>query len=83
MTTAEGALDRCHLKDGHKSDHVSWTSYQRVIAKGKTERAAFAAWREEHDPSLKAKREALAAKKLATLQALAAELGYTLTKTEA
>lgn len=80
MTTAEGALDRCYRAAGHKGDHVSRTSYGRAKDKGKSDRAAFSQWREANDPELKAKREAAAAKKLATLKALAAELGYTLAK---
>jgi len=85
MNTAEGLLDRCHKvaahADGDKpSDHVSHTSYNKSVATAKAKAQQFQAWRELNDPQLKARREALAAKKLATLKALAAELGYTLTK---
>jgi hypothetical protein len=80
MTTAGGALDRCHRAAGHTGDHVSWTSYNRTKDRGKAAHAQFTAWREENDPALKAKRDAAAAKREETLRALAAELGYTLTK---
>jgi hypothetical protein len=83
MTTADGALDRCYRAAGHKGDHVSRTSYGRAKDKRKADGAAFTAWREQNDPALKAKREAATAKKLATLKALAAELGYTLAKADA
>jgi hypothetical protein len=78
MTTAEGALDRCHKAKGHEGDHVSWTSYNRAVEKAKADRAVYAAWRQENDPEVKAKREAAVAKKMATLTALAEELGFDL-----
>lgn len=68
----DGAPDRCHKPTGHKYDHVLWTSH-RAAGATRQRRAALIA---QHDPEVRARREALAAKKLPTLQALAAELGY-------
>jgi hypothetical protein len=80
MTTADGALCRCYRKAAHTGDHVSATSYQRAVARAKEDRAVASAHRDASDPVRIAKREAIAAKKMATLTALAEELGFTLTK---
>lgn len=76
MTTADGALDRCSKSAGHKHDHVSWTSHSASAEKRKRQAEIIA----KHDPEVRRRKAALAAKKLAALKALAAELGYELTK---
>lgn len=75
MTTVEGALDRCARAKDHGGDHVSHTSTTRAKQTVRDKAAAFAAWKLEHDPETKARLEAARAKKVATLQALADELG--------
>jgi hypothetical protein len=83
INTADGGKDTCSKAQGHNGDHVGTISKARAEEARKAKAAAFQTWRAEHDPEFAAKAEARRQKKIAQLEALAAELGYKVTPPKA
>ena len=75
----DGSLDRCSRPADHSPNgHVGWQTKKQGADNLKARNAEFAAWRRENDPAVAAKEAERHAKKMATLEALAEELGFTL-----
>jgi len=73
---ADGTIDHCVRPEGHATSHLGAIQKKANQAKRAEATKAFTAWKHSNDPEYAVKQEAAKAKKIAKLEALAAELGY-------
>jgi hypothetical protein len=83
ITKLDGTKDHCIRPEGHNTSHLGALQRAANTAKRNEASKAFTAWKHDNDPTYAAKQAEARAKKVAKLEALAAELGYKVTAPKA